>query len=54
MLWRIKGLSNQFVYFNDDIFLLRKITPTDWFIKGRIEAAFTSGYEVAQAMETAL
>lgn len=31
MLWRIKGLSNQFVYFNDDIFLLRPIQPSDWF-----------------------
>ena len=35
MLWRIKGLSNQFVYFNDDIFLLRKIIPSDWFRRGR-------------------
>ena len=26
----------------------------DWFIKGRVEAAFTSGYELASAMETAL
>ena len=35
MLWRIKGLSNQFVYFNDDIFLTRSITPSDWFKDGR-------------------
>ena len=35
MLWKIKGLSNQFVYFNDDIFLLRKIIPSDWFRRGR-------------------
>ena len=34
MLWRIKGLSEQFVYFNDDIFLVREVQPTDWFRKG--------------------
>ena len=34
MLWRIKGLSKQFVYFNDDIFLLRPITPSTWFKNG--------------------
>ena len=32
MLWRIKGLSDHFVYFNDDIFLLRPISPSDWFV----------------------
>lgn len=32
MLWRIKGLADHFVYFNDDIFLLRPVQPTDWFI----------------------
>lgn len=35
MLWRIKELSDQFVYFNDDLFLLRPVHPTDWFIQGR-------------------
>jgi hypothetical protein len=35
MLWRIKGLSKQFVYFNDDIFLVRPITPNDWFRNDR-------------------
>jgi hypothetical protein len=35
MLWRIKGLSDQFVYFNDDIFLLRPMSPSDWFVNGR-------------------
>ena len=34
MLWRIKGLSDQFVYFNDDIFLVREVQPTDWFREG--------------------
>lgn len=35
MLWRIKGLSDQFVYFNDDIFLLRPINPSDWFVNNK-------------------
>lgn len=34
-LWRIKGLSDNFVYFNDDLFLVGKVNPTDWFRKGR-------------------
>lgn len=28
---RIKGLSEQFVYFNDDMFILKKLKPTDFF-----------------------
>lgn len=32
---RIKGLSDQFVYFNDDMFLLQKITPKDFFRNGK-------------------
>ena len=31
MLWRIKELSNKFVYFNDDIFLVRHLKPSVWF-----------------------
>ncbi|HCC69757.1 MAG TPA: capsular biosynthesis protein [Bacteroidales bacterium] len=31
MIWRIKGLSENFIYFNDDVFLIRKIRPEDWF-----------------------
>ena len=33
-LHRIKGLSDQFVYFNDDIFVLKKIRPGDFFKDG--------------------
>lgn len=33
-LHRIKGLSEQFVYFNDDIFILNKLKPTDFFVNG--------------------
>jgi len=32
MIWRIKGLSDSFVYFNDDTFLIRQMQPEDWFI----------------------
>ena len=35
MLWRIKGLSDHFVYFNDDVFLTREISPEVWFKKAR-------------------
>lgn len=35
MIWRIKGLSNNFVYFNDDNFLVRPIEPSDWFINSK-------------------
>lgn len=28
---RIKGLSNKFVYFNDDMFLMNKVSPCDFF-----------------------
>jgi hypothetical protein len=32
MIWRIRGLSDRFVYFNDDTFLIRSIEPKDWFM----------------------
>ncbi|MEZ5462737.1 stealth family protein [Dokdonella sp.] len=36
MLWRIEDLAEQFVYFNDDMFLLRDVTPDDFFREGRV------------------
>ena len=33
-LHRIKDLSEKFVYFNDDMFLIKKVKPTDFFING--------------------
>ena len=30
-LWRIPGLAERFVYFNDDFVLLRPVAPTDFF-----------------------
>ncbi len=35
MVWRIKGLSPNFVYFNDDVILIREITPSDWVKNNR-------------------
>lgn len=31
---RIEGLSERFIYFNDDMFLLRPMHPTDFFVDG--------------------
>ena len=33
-LHRIKGLSEQFVYFNDDTFIINAMQPEDFFKKG--------------------
>lgn len=35
MLWRIKGLSERFVYFNDDILLSKPARPEDFFVADR-------------------
>ncbi|GHS93521.1 glycosyl transferase [Planctomycetales bacterium] len=34
-LHRIKDLREQFVYFNDDMFILRPVAPTDFFVHGK-------------------
>lgn len=34
MLWRIPGLADQYVFFNDDVMLIRPVMPEDWFIQG--------------------
>lgn len=31
MLWRIPGLSERFVYFNDDVLLVAPVSPSDWY-----------------------
>jgi hypothetical protein len=36
LIWQIKGLSNQFLYLNDDFFLLREVTPTDFFRNDKV------------------
>jgi len=35
MIWRIKGLSEHFVCFSDDVFIIRDLKPEDWFINGK-------------------
>ncbi len=35
-LWRIPGLSDDFVYFNDDMVLLRPVEPGDFFRDGKV------------------
>ena len=36
VLWRIKGLANNFIYFNDDCILIRPLSYDDFFCDGRI------------------
>ena len=33
-LWRINGLSEHFIYFNDDVFLNRPVTPDNFYKNG--------------------
>jgi len=35
MLHRVEDLSETFVYFNDDVFLINNISEEDWFIKNK-------------------
>lgn len=35
MLHRIEGLSEHFIYFNDDVFLIKPTKPEDWFRDGK-------------------
>ena len=41
MMWRIPGLSDHFIYFNDDLFLLRPVSVSDFFENG---APVANGY----------
>ena len=36
VLHRIEDLSEMFVYFNDDVFLINKIREEDWFVKNKV------------------
>lgn len=36
LFWRIPGIAEQYVYFNDDFMLLRKVRPQDFFRDGRV------------------
>ena len=35
MLWKIKGLSDKFIYFNDDVFIVRPTNPSTFFKNNR-------------------
>lgn len=35
-LWRIEGLAEQYIFFNDDFVLLRPVRPEDFFSEGRV------------------
>ncbi len=47
MLFRIPDLAEHFIYFNDDFFLMRSTSPTDFFIEGKpvIRGQWESFYE---------
>ena len=32
LLFKIEDLSEKFIYFNDDMFLVKKTNPEDWFV----------------------
>jgi len=34
LLWRVPGLAEHFVYLNDDMMLIKPLTPEDWFRRG--------------------
>ncbi len=36
LIWLIPGLSKQFIYLNDDFFIIRPVEPTDFFRQGRL------------------
>ena len=35
LIWRIDGLAENFIYFNDDVFLIRQTKAEDWFVNDR-------------------
>lgn len=35
VLWRIPGIADEFVYFNDDVFLCRPTSPDEFFLNGK-------------------
>ena len=36
LLFKIKDLSEKFIYFNDDMFLVKKTNPEDWFVGDKV------------------
>ena len=48
MLWRIPGLSERYIYFNDDVMLLSPITPDDFFV-GDATCCYAKPYSTRMA-----
>jgi Stealth protein CR2, conserved region 2/Stealth protein CR1, conserved region 1 len=49
MLWRIEGLADRFLYFNDDVMLVGPVKPTDFFSRGgkvKLRGRWTSWTEL--------
>lgn len=59
-LWRIPGLAERFVYFNDDFMLLRDVAPTDFFrgdalvLRGRwrAQSAYRPSRRIVEALKS--
>ncbi len=45
-LHRIPGLSRRFIYFNDDVFLGRKVQPSDFFLDGGGQKVFVQNTQL--------
>lgn len=62
MLWRIPDLSEQFIYFNDDCFLIDYVTPEDFFYedkpvlrgKWKVQSRYKLSMVIARLMERVL
>ena len=58
LIWRIKGLSNQFLYLNDDFFIIRDVTPEVFFknqqlvLRGdwKVQTEQKKSYQIKQRM----
>ena len=48
LLYRIDGLAERFVYFNDDMFLINEIKEEDWFINNKavLIGRWTNSYRI--------
>lgn len=51
---RIKNLSDKFVYFNDDVFLLNTVKPTDFFVHNKPVDMLALQPDVANADDTVM
>jgi hypothetical protein len=54
MLWRIEGLADRFLYFNDDMVLVGPVKPTDFFSRGgkvNLRGRWTSWTELREQTE---